>query len=86
MEIKLLKGYLGNHWLMRQDTSFTQVKDWAIAEGWVVFGSPVWSSFLTPRAIDCNRNQFFYFQILKKTGPNRCGPVHLGFLRLQDWS
>ncbi len=32
MEVKLLKGYLGNHWLMRQDTSSTWVKDWAIAE------------------------------------------------------
>src|SRR6266540_69918 len=44
-----------------------------------VFGSLVRSSFLTPRVINRNRNRSFYFQIPKKTGPNRCGPVHIGF-------
>ena len=52
----------------------------------VVFGSLVQSGFLTPRAIDRNHNWSFYFQILKKTGPNQCGLVHIGFLQLQDWS
>jgi len=51
----------------------------------LVFGSPVQSGLLTPRAIDCNCNWSFLFWILEKTGPNRCGPVHIGFLRLQDW-
>src|SRR6266545_7523875 len=50
----------------------------------VVFGSPVRSGFLTPRAIDRDRNRSFYFRIPKKTGPNRCGPVHIGFLRLRN--
>src|SRR6266508_1810737 len=50
----------------------------------LVFGSPVRSGFLTPRVINRNRNRSFYFQIPKKTGPNRCGPVHIGFLRSQD--
>jgi len=36
----------------------------------LVFGSLVWSSFLTPRAINRNCNQSFYFWFLKKTGPN----------------
>ena len=36
----------------------------------VVFGSLVWSGFLTPRAIDRNHNQSFYFGILTKTRPN----------------
>ena len=48
----------------------------------VVFGSPVLSGFLTPRVIDCNCNRSFYFGIPEKTRPNRCGPVHIGFLRL----
>src|SRR6266498_5302443 len=52
---------------------------------YLVFGSPVRSGLLTPRAIDCNRNWSFHFRILKKTGPNRCGPVHIGFLRLRNW-
>jgi len=50
----------------------------------VVFGSPVRSGFLTQRAIDQDRNQSIYFQIRKKTGPNRCGPVHISFLRLRN--
>ena len=50
----------------------------------LVFGSPVRSGFLTPRVINRNRNRSFYFRIPKKTGPNRCGPVHIGFLRSQD--
>ena len=52
----------------------------------IVFGSPVWSGLLTPRAIDCNRNWSFLFWILEKTRPNRCGLVHIGFLQLHDWS
>jgi hypothetical protein len=51
---------------------------------WLVFGSPVRSGLSTPRAMDSNRNRSFHFQILKKTGPNRCG-VWTGphrFLRL----
>ena len=50
----------------------------------LVFGSPVRSGLLTPRAMDRNRNRSFLSRILKKTGPNRCGPVHIGFLRLHD--
>jgi len=53
---------------------------------YVVFGSPVWSGLLTPRAMDRNRNRSIYFQFLKKTGPNRYGPVHIGFFRLQNRS
>ena len=41
----------------------------------VVFGSPVWSSFLTPWVLDHNRNQSFYFWFPQKTGPNQCGLV-----------
>ena len=52
---------------------------------YLVFGSPVWSGFLTPRAIDRDRNRSFYFWIPKKTGPNRCGLVHISFLRLRNW-
>jgi len=52
----------------------------------LVFGSPVRSSLLTPRALDHNHNRSFLFWILEKTGPNRCGPVHISFLRLQDRS
>ena len=52
----------------------------------LVFGSPVQSGLLTPRAMDRNRNRSIYFQFLKKTGPNRYGPVHIGFFRLQNWS
>jgi len=48
----------------------------------------VWKSgpvrFLTPRAIDRDRNQSFYFRIPEKTGPNQCGPVHISFLRLRN--
>jgi len=51
----------------------------------VVFGSPVRSGFLTSRAFNRDRNWSFYFRKVKKTGPNQCGPVHIGFLRLQDW-
>ena len=51
----------------------------------LVFGSPVRSGLLTPRAIDHNRNRSFHFQILQKTGPNQCGPVHIGFLWLRNW-
>ena len=36
----------------------------------LVFGSPVRSGFLTPRAIDRDHNRSFYFRIPKKTGPN----------------
>ena len=52
----------------------------------LVFGSPVWSGLLTPRAMDRNRNRSIYFQFLKKTGPNRYGPVHISFFRLQNRS
>jgi len=41
-----------------------------IPSGCLVFGSPVRSGLLTPRAIDRNRNRSFLFWILKKTGPN----------------
>ncbi len=50
----------------------------------LVFGSPVRSQFLTPRVLDHNCNRSIYFRIPEKTGPNRCGPVHIGFLRLQN--
>ena len=52
----------------------------------LVFGSPVRSGLLTPRAMDCNRNRSIYFQFLKKTEPNRYGPVHICFFRLQNRS
>ena len=51
----------------------------------LVFGSLVRSSFLTPRAIDRDCNLSFYFRISKKTGLNRCGLVHISFLRLRNW-
>ena len=49
-----------------------------------MFGSPVRSGLLTSRAFNRNRNRSIYFRNPKKTGPNRCGPVHIGFLRLID--
>ncbi len=49
----------------------------------------VWKSslvqFLTPRVINRNHNWSFYFRKPKKTRPNWCGPVHISFLRSQDW-
>jgi len=45
----------------------------------LVFGSPVQSGLLTSRAFNRNRNRSIYFRISEKTGPNRCGPVHIGF-------
>jgi len=51
-------------------------------QGLLVFGSPVRSGLLTSRAFNRNRNRSIYFRNPKKTGPNRCGPVHIGFLRL----
>ena len=53
---------------------------------WLVFESPVRSGFLTPRAIDQDRDQSFKIQIWQKTGPDWYEPVFCGFLRLQDWS
>jgi hypothetical protein len=50
----------------------------------LVFGSPVRSGLLTPRAFNRDRNRSFYVGFPKKTGPNRCGPVHIGFLRLRN--
>ena len=52
----------------------------------LVFGSPVRSGLLTPRAMDHNSNRSIYFQFLKKTGLNQYGPVHIGFFRLQNRS
>ena len=51
----------------------------------------VWKSgpvrSLTPRALDRNCNQSFYFQIPKKTGPNQSGPtsVFCGYKTDLDW-
>jgi len=62
----------------------TWVLNLANARVEVVFGSPVRSGFLTPRAIDRDRNRSFYFRIVQKTGLNRYRPVFCGLLWLMN--
>ena len=52
----------------------------------VVFESLVRSGFLAPRALDRDRDWSFKSHIVEKTGPNRCEPVLVGLLWLQDRS
>jgi hypothetical protein len=50
-----------------------------------VLESPVRSGFSAPEAINRNRNRLIFFFRVLKTGPNRNGPVTIGFYQLINW-
>jgi len=52
----------------------------------IVLGSSVRSGLWAFEALDRDRDRSSLAGTSKKTGPNRLGPVHTGFLRLQDRS
>jgi len=51
---------------------------------YIVFESPVWSSFLTPQGLNRDRNRSTLFPDVKKTGPDHKKTADRGFNRSQS--